>query len=253
MKRKFNEDINDEITVFMNTWQNYNENGADDGVTPTGWMSVDEAKDYVEQYADYEPFINDVDNPTSFDLEINEYGNVLEDLDIIESINNLSDYEKEVLSAIWNNQGGSFNDSKELFDNGDYQFYSGISDYGDLARQLIDDLGGISNAVTEPSNYIDEEALRNSYRDPAEEILRDSAVSDIANEEDIEEADVSEEMIEDYIAENIDSFLESIVDEEISLAEMGEIDLSDFFDYDKFGRDLSFDGWSIEPTGAILF
>ena len=38
--KKLNEDNNrdDEIRVFLNTWANYNEYGADGGITPTGWI-----------------------------------------------------------------------------------------------------------------------------------------------------------------------------------------------------------------------
>ena len=61
--------------VFMNTWENYNEYGADSGITPTGWMSIEDAIDYFEEYAEHEPFINDTDNiPKVFG--IGEYSSV---------------------------------------------------------------------------------------------------------------------------------------------------------------------------------
>lgn len=36
------------------------------------------------------------------------------------------------------------------------------------------------------------------------------------------------------------------------MAERGEIDLSNYFDYEKFGRDLSYDGYVITDSGTIL-
>ena len=248
--RKLNESNNDEITVFMNTWANYNNSGADASITPTGWMSVDEARDYMEEYAEYEPFINDVDNPTNFDLDINEYSGP-EALDTLETINNMGESDKDALAAIWNYEGGSFEDSLEIFENGDYQFYPEISSLTDLAYELIDDLGGIENAVSDPTNYIDEDAMRRDYEYDARDMLYDDAKYSIAQEEGIDEDEVTDEQIEDYVDENLDSYLDSIVEEEIYLAENGEVDLSNYFDYEAFGRDLGYDGWSIESTGAI--
>ena len=248
--KKLNESVNDEITVFMNTWANYNENGADGGITPTGWMTVDEARDYMEEYADYEPFINDVDNPTEFDLDINEYSGP-DALDEIETINNMDGYDREALAAILNSQGGSFEDALNIFESGDYSFYPGISSLEDLAYEMIDELGGISNAVSDPTNYIDEDAMRRDYEYDVRDMMYDDAPSQIADELDIEEEDVTEEMIEDWIDENMESYLDSIIEEEMYLAEQGEIDLTNYFDYEAFGRDLGFDGWSIESTGAI--
>ena len=249
--KKLNESNNDVITVFMNTWANYNENGADDGITPTGWMPVDEALDYCEEYAEYEPFINDIDNPTDFELDINEYGNVVEDLETIKTINDLSDYDKQVLSAIWSYEGGSFENSLEIFENGDYQFIPNVSDYTDLAYEIIDELGGIENAVNNPSYYIDEDALKRDYEYDARDMMWEDAPYQISQELGIDEDEVTEEQIEEYIDENIDDYVNSLVEEEIYLAEQGDLDLSDYFDYEKFGRDLSYDGWSIESTGAI--
>ena len=50
-KKNLKEAADDEIKLFMNTWANYNENGADDRKTPTGWMSLDEAEEYAKKYA----------------------------------------------------------------------------------------------------------------------------------------------------------------------------------------------------------
>ena len=213
--------------------------------------TVDEARDYYEEYADYEPFINDVDNPTEFDLDINEYSGP-DALDEIETINNMGGYDREALAAIYNSEGGSFEDALRIFEDGDYQFIPGVSSYTDLAYELIDEIGSIADAVSHPENYIDEDAMKRDYRSDVYNMLYEDAPSYIAQEQDIDEDEVTDEMIEEYVDENLEDYLDSIIEEELYLAEHGEIDLTDYFDYEAFGRDLSYDGWSIESTGAVL-
>lgn len=250
--KRLNESNSDEISVFMNTWENYNEAGGDGEITPTGWMTPEEALEYCEKYAEHEPFINDVDNPTCFELDIDEYGNTVQDLENIQTINGMNDYDRKVLSAIWNHEGGSFDDSLEIFESGDFQFIPDISDFKDLAYEYVEELGGIENAVSDPSNYIDEEAMKRDYEYDIKDVMWNDAPGQIAREEGIDEEEVTEDQIEDWVDKNKDSYLDSIIEEEVYLAEQGEIDLSDYFDYEKFGRALSDDGWSIESTGALI-
>ena len=252
INRTLRESVSDEISVFMNTWENYNEYGADSGITPAGWMSVDEALKYCEEYAEHEPFINDIDNPTDFDLDISEYGNPVADLETIQKINELNGYDKQALAAIWNYEGGSFDDSLEIFENGNYQFIPGISDYTDLAYEYIEELGGVEYAVEDTSDYIDDDEMRRDYEQDVRDMMWEDAPSRIAEEEGIDEDEITEDQIEDWIDENIDSYLDSIVEEEVYLMGRGEINVGQYFDYEKFGRALSDDGWSIESTGAII-
>lgn len=240
--KKLNESNENTITVFMNTWDNYNESGADGTITPTGWMSVDEALKYCEDYAEHEPFINDIDNPTDFHLDISEYGNPINDLNNIKVINGLGNDGKQALSAIWSYEGGPFEDSLAIFEEGDYQFIPDISDYTNLAYEWVNELGGVEEAVSDTSIYIDEEAMKRDYRQDVEDVMRENA----------REENIPEDQIDEYVNENIDDYLDSVVEEEILLAEQGEVDLSKYFDYEKFGRALSDDGWSIESTGAVI-
>ena len=66
-KHIVNESDFDDIRIYMNTWANYNENGADlsqYGIESIadGWLTVEEALEFAEKYAEDEPFINDTDN-----------------------------------------------------------------------------------------------------------------------------------------------------------------------------------------------
>lgn len=241
------EDVNDDkITVFMNTWANYNEYGADSGITPTGWMTPEEALEYCEEYSEYEPFINDIDNPTDVDLNISEYGNVIEDLETIQSVNDLNDDDLEIIGAILEDQGGSFKDALEIFEDGNYVYYPGVSTEEELAYEA---LGGdwyngmeenIGFVLKEHPYYIDEEAMKRDYEDDVRRQLYDEA----------EDEGLSEDEIEDYIDEHIDDYLDSIVQEEIELAAHGDVDLSNYFDFKQYGRDIAFD-YTFTKNGAI--
>lgn len=330
-KKTLKESPDDEIKIFMNTWANYNENGADISQygfenMADGWLSIDDAIEFAEKYADDEPFINDTDNvPAGFD--INEYSSV-DVLNDLKKYEELSSYDKEALSAIMEATGDDFVSAKEILDSGDYTFYKGIDNFTDLAYEIIDELGGLEEALGDRvSNYIDEDAMRRAYewdirdsmRDDAEnaveedhygelttddfdnlpkEVELDIELSDYDDEDELNDA-IRDEIaynldldfdvddletaiesfdvettedgktiaknivynfetydkdaeIEDWIDNNIDSYLDSIIEEEIYLAEKGEVDLSDYFDYEAYGRDLSFDGTFTIVDGGII-
>lgn len=139
-KKNLKEEADDEIKLFMNTWANYNENGADDGITPTGWMSLDEAEEYAEKYAEYEPFINDTDNvPIEFD--INEYSNIPETVDMLRKYEDFDDWQREVFVAFIDD-GYNVDEAFSIVDGGDYVYIQADND-AELAENYIDDMGGI--------------------------------------------------------------------------------------------------------------
>ena len=139
-KKNLKEAADDEIRLFMNTWANYNENGADDGITPTGWMSLDEAEEYAEKYAEYEPFINDTENVPK-ELGVDEYSNVSETIGMLRDYEDFDDTQKEVFAALIDN-GYEVNEAFDIVDDNDYFYIEGDSDT-DLAYNYIDDIGGI--------------------------------------------------------------------------------------------------------------
>lgn len=314
-RRKLTESF-DDMEVFMNTWANYNENGADSGITPTGWMSIDDAIEYCEEYADYEPFINDTDN-IPFD-DINEYSNASSVLQELKELQE-SGVDEDVLEAIIEATGYSVKEAIEIAERGDYYWYPGLSDYTDLAYAVIDEIGSLKDALGDRIiNYIDEDQMRREYRWDIRETMRDTAEQEVddahAGEVDISNVPTSKEFgidewfdendeyteddlreqisddleyeydsapvsfdievsndgkkvtakniewdgydreqeIEDWMDEHEDEWLDMIIGEEIEAAERGEADLSNYFDYEAFGRDLSFDGYTITDKGIIL-
>ena len=141
-KKNLKEAADDEIKLFMNTWANYNENGADDGITPTGWMSLDEAEEYAEKYAEYEPFINDTDNVPK-ELGVDEYSNIPETVDMLRKYEDFDDTQREVFAAFIDD-GYEVDEAFDIVDDDDYFYIEGDSDT-DLAYNYIDEIGGIEN------------------------------------------------------------------------------------------------------------
>ena len=244
---------NEEPKVYMNTWKNYNENGADlsqYGINSIsdGWMTIDEAREFAEKYSEDEPFINDLDN-IPFDLGINEYSNVESSLDMIEKFSNLNEYEQEVLEAIMEASSDDIEEALDILDSGDYLYLEGVSTEYELGEAYVDMVGSIKDTVGDDiTSYIDEDQMKRDYEDGAREILRERVYDDsdydqeIADANDCEVGDVTDDMRDEYIEDNLDDFTQVMVDDDINLAIEGDLDLSDYFDYEAFGRELSFDG-----------
>lgn len=141
-KKNLKEAADDEIKLFMNTWANYNENGADGVITPTGWMSLDEAEEYAEKYAEYEPFINDTDNVPK-ELGVNEYSDISETVDILRRYEDFDDTQKEVFAAFIDD-GYEVDEAFSIVDDRDYIYYEADSD-ADLAYNYTDEIGGVES------------------------------------------------------------------------------------------------------------
>lgn len=139
-KKNLKEAADDEIELFMNTWANYNEHGADGVITPTGWMSLDEAEEYADKYEEYGPFINDADNVPK-ELGVNEYSNISETVDMLRRYEDFDDTQKEVFAALIDD-GYEGDKAFDIVDDDDY-FYVKGDDAAELAQNYIDELGGV--------------------------------------------------------------------------------------------------------------
>lgn len=156
-KKNLKEAADDEIRLFMNTWANYNENGADGVITPTGWMSLDEAEEYAEKYEEYEPFINDTDNVPKA-LDVDEYSNIPETIDMLRRYEDFDDTQKEVFAALIDD-GYDVDEAFRIVDDGDYFYVEGDTDT-DLAYNYIDGLGSIEALDRDTlERYFDYEAF----------------------------------------------------------------------------------------------
>lgn len=141
-KKNLKEAADDEIKLFMNTWANYNENGADGVITPTGWMSLDEAEEYADKYEEYEPFINDTDNVPK-ELGVNESSDISETIDMLRRYEDFDDTQKEVFAAFIDD-GYEVDEAFSIVDDRDYIYYEADSD-ADLAYNYTDEIGGVES------------------------------------------------------------------------------------------------------------
>ena len=147
------------ISVFLNTWGNYNENGADGGFWVNLPCDLGEtleklAKSTGEEVDEMEVFINDYE--TDIDgLEIGEYTDLEALNETAEELEALDEYDIKKLEAILEADGGSLEDALEKMD--DYIFYSGQS-LEDVAYEMIDEgvFGDIPDSII---NYIDISAI----------------------------------------------------------------------------------------------
>ena len=215
-KHQLRESVMSEKPVYMNTWRNYNQYGADLVLYNNidGWMTIEDALQFCQDHAEDEPFINDTDDVP---FEISEYDNAVDKLEQLQKIED-ADVDEDVLTAFL--EQGSIKDIDDIIstiESGDYIFLSGVDNDYDLATAYIDMCGGISEAVPRDrlDNYIDYDKVRESYEAESGEEIDDAT-------------------LEDIISNSLDD--ESFVD--------------NYFDYDAYGRDLGFD-FTYTSTGAL--
>lgn len=156
-----------EISVFLNTWGNYNENGADGGA----WVNLpcDNLGEIMEALAEAmgddapEWFINDysVDGDDLPSLDISEHSSISVLNDLAEKIAALNKWERETWAAAVEVFGGDIDPD----DIDDYRLYSDISTDYDLGEYYatecccidFDKLGWLAN-------YFDYEAYGRDIR-----------------------------------------------------------------------------------------
>ena len=232
---KASADYSEDITVYMNTWANYNEYGADGVLTPAGWMTVDEAREYAEKYAEYEPFINDIDDYSGgiISRNVNEYSNVLQALDIIETYNSLDADSRRAFAAIID-LGYDFDNALEIVENGDYSFYEG-SNEEDLGYAIVDTYGSLSELGRD---ILEQNFDYSSFgRD-----IRISGDLDYLFENDDGEPD--EDAIDEFTSSHSDQEIGEwyVYDMLGDISELDEETLERYFDYEGFGLAVSTGG-----------
>ena len=147
------------ISVFLNTWANYNENGADGGFWVELPCNLDKtlerlAESTGEDVDEMEVFINDFETEIN-GLEISENTDISDLNDIAEQLESLDEYDLEKLEAILEADGGSLENALDNID--DYIYYSNMS-LEDVASEMIDEgvFGDIPDSII---NYIDTSAI----------------------------------------------------------------------------------------------
>jgi antirestriction protein len=152
------------LKIFVNTWGNYNENGADGGQWLTLPMDDDVLNEKLEAIAeamgddDPEWFINDYEWGDIVDGEaISEYSRIDELNELCNTISNLNAYEIKVYAAAVEYWGMRYVDIDNL---DDYMLYSDVRDNYDLGYYWAVESGCYSvDKMGTLGNYIDYEAF----------------------------------------------------------------------------------------------
>ena len=152
------------LNIFVNTWGNYNENGADGGKWITLPMEDDELAEALEAIAeamgddDPEFCIHDYEWACEWDGdEISEYDNIEELNEYCQKLDSLDDYEQKVYSAAVEYWGKQYVDIDNL---DEYQLYTDITNEYDLGYYWAVESGcyDLEN-MGSLANYIDYEAF----------------------------------------------------------------------------------------------
>ena len=230
----------DAIQIYMNTWKNYNDFGADlsqygiDSIA-NGWMSVDDAIAFYKAHENDEPFINDTDNAP---WEINEYSNALQELEKLKKFEELDSYDQTIVKNMM--ETGYFGDNEfeqclEKLNDGDYTWFEGVSSDYSLGEAWYDMVGGIEG-ISNPEDYIDEEAYREAIEDD---------VANMYSEDTGVEDPFDTEHYEDF-----QNYLDEVVRVDLDTATGSKI-FENYFDYEKLGRELGYDGFTFTSDGCI--
>lgn len=133
------------LNLFVNTWGNYNENGADGGQWITLPMDSDELEEVLENIAalmgdeDPEWAIHDYEWTCDIDpREISEYDNVQELNEFCQELDNMEEWEAEEIAAAIEAYGYTFEEALDRHQRGCFIFYPG-RDLEEVAEELIND------------------------------------------------------------------------------------------------------------------
>ena len=238
---KLTEADDNTVEVFMNTWDNYNKYGVDVDEINGGWYTPIEALEWAQDMIKEgeEPFINDVDDNIGIPFEITEYDDVVSTLNDVIQYCNLNDYDRKVIGAIIESgKVSTYAEAVKVFNNGNFTFYSNVNNDYDLGQADILENGGIFATLDADTilSYIDEDEMLDSW----DYDLR----TKYDNEYGVD--------IDDIDDEDFEEFAQNVIDEEIAtaIADENEDYISEFFDYESYGRNLSYD-FTYTSYGAI--
>lgn len=144
------------------------------------WVDLPAAEEELEeaiqnaQTADCEEvMISDHEN-----INCNEYDNIFEVNERAEEIDNLDDYEAEILEAL-TGEGYNFEEALNIVTRGDYMYYSGCEDMTDVAMQYIEETGLLNDVPEHLQNYFDYEAYGRDMSYEGEFIAIDSGYIEV--------------------------------------------------------------------------
>ena len=133
------------LNIFVNTWGNYNENGADGGQWITLPMEAEELQEVLENIAalmkdeDPEWFINDYEWTIDMELgDVHEMDSITEWNERCQEADNLEEWEAEEIAAAIEAYGYTFAEALDRQQRGCFIFYPG-QDLEEVAEELINE------------------------------------------------------------------------------------------------------------------
>ena len=133
------------LNLFVNTWGNYNENGADGGQWITLPMDPDELQEVLEHIAaamgdnDPEWAIHDYEWESDVELgDVNEMDSISEWNDRCREAYDLEEWETEEIAAAMEAYGYTFPEALERQQRGCFTLYAGM-DLEEVAEDLINE------------------------------------------------------------------------------------------------------------------
>ena len=152
------------LNIFVNTWGNYNENGADGGEWVTLPMDTDELQEKLESIAenmgdmDPEFAIHDYEWTCEWEgFEVSEYENIEELNEFCQRLSELNEYESKVYAAAVEYFGKEYVEIDEI---DEYNLYTDISDNYDLGYYWAVESGCYNtDELGTLGRYIDYEAF----------------------------------------------------------------------------------------------
>lgn len=153
------------LNIFVNTWGNYNENGADGGEWITLPMDPAELEKALANIAaamgdnDPEWAIHDYEWTTEIDLdEINELDNILELNEYCNELDRLDEWEAEEIAAAVEAYGYTFAEAYERQQRGCFIFYRGM-DMEEVAEEIVNECYFTKDTPDILTRYFDYEAF----------------------------------------------------------------------------------------------
>lgn len=176
---------------------------------------------------------------TDYDSEIDGLSKMLGEYTSFDELNRiaekLNEYGTEELSNVME-VASDIDDAMEGIDEGRYQYYPGIFSDADLGQYWIDEVGfeGISN----PENYFDYESFGRDVRleySPQDEDDPETAGELYCGDEDASDEDIGYECVQGLGG----------------IEGLGKDTIENYFDVEKLGRDISFDGYTYTSDGCV--
>ena len=222
--------------IFLTNLGKYNE-----GELVGEWVDLPVDDDFEQAFKDigindqYEEwFITDFEN--DYDYYVDEYENIFDLNDLAERLESLNDTEQLVVKAYCDGVDDDLDEAIDVATGGDYFVFWNCSDMTDVAYDWVEQLGGISEAVREPESYFDFASFGSDCRDD----LDNMAYDDWRYENPDEDEDEFESPYDNYSDYELGEMI--VYDMDGGFEYVSDSTIESYFDFEAFGRDMSFDG-----------